>query len=396
MPRRAPARQLVVATIERPGSRTGAHTHVQELRRYLGRSGAPPALVTPYSWGGPLSLPVFGARMGLERLSTAASVRWYYHWHEVFLHRALQRHLARTPDVVVYAQDPRAARAALRARHGAQRVLMAVHFQGTEAAEWAANGKIRRDGAVYERIRRLERETVPRLDGIVYVSEAAREELLDWLPEAAAVPSAVIPNFVSRVDAPRPSRLLGDLVTLGRIEPIKNQTYLAEVLAAARRAGRSYTLDVYGDGSMRGRLVQRARALGVGDLVRVRGFRADARRSLPGYRAYVHASLRESQSLAIVEAQAAGLPVLAGDVGGVRSVCDEGSGARFWPLDDEERAAAILIDLLDDEAARRRAAAASLLRFQGSFDADVVAPRLHAFLTGIDGDRAAPDTVLAR
>ena len=45
--------------------------------------------------------------------------------------------------------------------------------------------------------------------------------------------------------------------------------------------------------------------------MRFQGFRTDVRDQLPGYRAYVHAAYAETSSLAIIEAMAAGLPIVA-------------------------------------------------------------------------------------
>ena len=103
---------------------------------------------------------------------------------------------------------------------------------------------------------------------------------------------------------------------------------------------------------------------------------------LPGYRAYVHASYSESSSLAIIEAMAAGLPIVAGNIGPISELCDDGVEARFWPLDDPAQAAAMLIDLLDCEPARLKAARAASERFRREFDAEVVVPRLLSFLLG--------------
>lgn len=379
--------RLTIATILRPEGSTGVHTHIRQLRGYLRRSGkALPSVVTPYSWGAIASPPVFAVRLILKRLgpaAEAASVLWYYHWHEQFLRRALRRHLAGAGEVVIYAQEPRAARAALHAREGPhQRVVMAVHFLTSQADEWVDKGALSRGGQAFQAIRRFEAAVTPNVDGIVYVSEMAQDALLAWLPAAGAVDAAVIPNFVDPVSALQSGSLVGDLVTVGGLERAKNHTYLLEVLATAKSKGRSYTLDIFGTGPMRRHLEDMCRTLGLVRQVRFRGFSSDVRFYLPGFRAYVHASLRESQSLAIIEAQAAGLPVIAGDVGGVRSVCDGSSGARFWPLDDAETAAAILIDLLDDDHARRTAAAAARERFHQHFHSDIVAPRLISFLFG--------------
>ena len=157
-----------------------------------------------------------------------------------------------------------------------------------------------------------------------------------------------------------------------------------EVLAEAKRAGRSFTLDVFGEGPCRKDLLQQTRSLGLEEQVRFRGFRRDVREFLPGYRAYVHASYSESSSLAIIEAMAAGLPIVAGNIGPISELCDDGVEARFWPLDDPAQAAAMLIDLLDCEPARLMAAEAASERFRRDFDADIVAPKLRSFLLGDD------------
>jgi glycosyltransferase involved in cell wall biosynthesis len=79
---------------------------------------------------------------------------------------------------------------------------------------------------------------------------------------------------------------------------------------------------------------------------------------------------------------AAGLPIVAADIGSIAEPCDEGVEARFWPLDDPARAAAVLIDLLDNEQTRLKAARAARERFRRDYDAAVVGPELRSFLMG--------------
>jgi glycosyltransferase involved in cell wall biosynthesis len=356
---------------------------VRQLRRYVEDHGMTSTVVTPFSWGRALTVPVFGVRKALERCSGSASVAWYRHWHEVFLRKALQRSLAHLDACTIYAQCPLAARAALRARRGPhQRVVMAVHFRISQADEWADKGQIRRDGLVFRAIRKLESEVVPQVGGLMYVSQWAQNALLSWLPEAAAVPSTVIDNFVEPARPQAAQELLGDLVTVGHLEPVKNHRYLLQVLADASRTGQSLTLDIFGAGPLQKDLQRQARELNLEGQVRFRGYRTDVRDFLPRYRAYVHASYSESSSLAIIEAMAAGLPIVAPDIGPIPELCDDGIEARFWPLDDPIKAAATLTDLLGSESARSSAAVAASERFRRYFDASVIAPRLLSFLTG--------------
>jgi len=372
---------LVVATILREEGITGVHTHVRQLRRYLGKNGVPATLVTPFSWGRVLTYPVYGFRRVLDHSNRAAAVAWHRHWHEVFLRNALRRRLAEAGDCVVYAQGPLAAYAALRARRGPhQRVIMAVHFRISQADEWADKNWIRRDGRVFRAIRQFEREVIPQVDALVYVSSWGRDALHGWFPEAAAVPSTVIGNFVAPIDAEAPREPVGDLVTIGNLDLVKNHRFLLRVLAEAKRAGRSFSLDVFGEGACRKDLLGLTRSLGLEDQVRFRGFRPDVREYLPGYKAYVHASYSESLPLAIIEAMAAGLPVVTADTGGISELCDDGVEARFWPLDDPALAAATLMELFDSEPTRLKTAQAASERFRRDLNADVIGPRLLSFL----------------
>jgi glycosyltransferase involved in cell wall biosynthesis len=375
---------VIVATIFREGGGTGVHTHFGQLRGYLERHGSGATVVTPFSWNRPLTYPAFAPRLMLSHMSASAAVWWYRHWHEVFLYHALRRRLADGGDRVVYAQGPLEARAALRARRGPhQHVIMAVHFRASQADEYAEPGReIKRDGALFRAIRRRERDVILQVDGIVYVSEWARDALLGWLPEATAVPFAVIGNAVAPVAVTTSAERLADLVTVGRLDTAKNHRFLLDVLTAARRTGRHVTLDIYGDGPLRSDLARRITALELDRQVRLLGRRDDVRQHLPAYQAYVHASYAETSSLAIIEAMAAGLPVVAAGIGPIPELCADGAEARFWPLDDPVRAAAILLELLDSPSALAATSSAALTRFRRDFDMDVVGARLMSFLLG--------------
>ena len=79
---------------------------------------------------------------------------------------------------------------------------------------------------------------------------------------------------------------------------------------------------------------------------------------------------------------AAGLPIVAGNIGPISELFDDGVEGRYWPLDDPVQAAATLIDLLDDEPERLHAASSATERFHRDFDADEIGPRLQRFVMG--------------
>jgi glycosyltransferase involved in cell wall biosynthesis len=379
---------LIIATVARERGITGVHTHVRQLRSYLARTGGSAELITPHSWaqgarrpGALLLVPVFGARIVLERIYGPANVWWYRRSHEFFLRLALRRRLAKEGACVVYAQCPVSARAALAARTGPhQRVVLAVHFRISQADEWADKGQIARDGRVYHWIREIERQVVPRVDALVFVSSWAHWAVREWMPEVDRVPATVLNNFVNLPHIEARATHQGDLVTVGNLEAVKNHRFLLRVLAAARQAGHVYSLDVFGEGVERSRLLAQAEELGLGDLLRLHGFCSDVQERLPGYRAYVHASYSESSSLAIMEAMAVGLPVVSSTAGALAELYDDPEEGRFWPIDDPEKAARILIEFMESPAELQRAGRAARERFMREYDADVVAPRLLHFL----------------
>jgi glycosyltransferase involved in cell wall biosynthesis len=205
---------------------------------------------------------------------------------------------------------------------------------------------------------------------------------LAWLPEVGRIRSAIIPNFIEPIDAPTTPGSMGDLVTVGSLENTKNNNFLLEVLAEAKRAGRSLRLDIFGSGALRKDLQRSAESLGIIDQVTFRGYQPDVRQFLRGYRVYVHACPSETGPLAIIEAMAEGLPIVAPKSGGAPELYRDGVEGRFWSLADPAQAAATLIELLDCEAERLEFAAAAVTRFRDNFSAELVGPRLLSFLLG--------------
>lgn len=371
-------REIVVATPMRPAGTSGLQTHVRTFSEYLDGAGRASAVVSSFSSRSPFRVPVFAARLGIRQISKPAGVWWYRHWHAHYLERALAAHLAAHPHAVIYTQCPVSAGAAVRAR-STQPVVMAAHLNVSQADEWAGKGEIAQDGRLYRSIRAYEEALLPELDGIVYVSEFARSVLEDRIPALRNVPAVVVPNPVSLSTAD-PTGDTADLITVGFLESRKNQAYLIDVLGAAARRGHRYSLSVVGSGPDRRALQARANELGIGEQVRFLGYQADPPSLLPGHRLYCHTATMENLPIAILEAMAAGLPVLAGAVGGIPEMVRPGIEGQFWPLDDADAAAAVLIEVLDHEDRRRAMGAAARKRAELEFSREVVGRRLVTFL----------------
>jgi glycosyltransferase involved in cell wall biosynthesis len=100
------------------------------------------------------------------------------------------------------------------------------------------------------------------------------------------------------------------LGTIGRMEPVKNQMFLLEILAQYR--DQDVCLLIVGEGSLREDLHKRATEQGLADKVILTGARDDALLILRDVMdVFLFPSLHEGLGLAAIEAQAAGLPVIA-------------------------------------------------------------------------------------
>lgn len=377
--------ERVVATIMCPEGDTGVQTHFRTFIQWLLQRGEPVSLVTPYSAPKALVYPLFAARRVVDLLSKPASVWWYRHWHRQMLEIALRRKLAQREACVIYAQCPLSAAAGLKVRRSPrQRVVLVVHFNVSQADEWAGKGMIAASGGYANRIRAFEAETLARLDGLVFVSDFMRRELLARMQAIAAVPFVVAPNFIPDPGQPEPQRIEADLLTVGTLEPRKNQAYALEIVAAAARQGKRLTLSVAGDGPDRSALEAQAQALGIAGQVRFLGFVRNAAELFPRHRACLHTARIENLPLTLVEAFSRGVPVFAPAVGGVPEVLNDGHEGRIIPLDQPDQAAAQVVHWFE-QGEQRLAAAGQEARatFLRRFESDVAAARLDDFLSSV-------------
>jgi len=374
---------IVIASMMPEHGETGVQTHCNSYRKYSADNGLDTKLITPFSAPAVLVYPIFAVRRLIDPFSSIASSWWYMHWHYVFLKWALRRVVrSAAGPLTIYAQGPNVAKAALAIRTTPkQRVVVAVHFNVSVADEWADKGAIARRGRFYAALKRIETEVLPQVDGVVYFSEFMRSQLEETIPGLQGVGSIVNPYFIARPAPCNPPSVTGDIITIGTLEPRKNQSFLLRVIAEANRMGRRYTLTIVGDGPDRRRLELLARELGVADQTGFVGFVRNAAQLIPGHRVYCHGAKMESFGIVLIEGMACGLPVLAAPVGGVPEVFSDGVEGCYWSLDDAVSAARILVSVLDDAERYARMSKAALQKFRTCYDEmGTVAPKLDDFL----------------
>lgn len=109
---------------------------------------------------------------------------------------------------------------------------------------------------------------------------------------------------------------------IGRMAPIKNHLLLLQAADRLRSqsTGGSFYFELYGDGELRPQLEESARRMGLEKTVSFHGWTRNMPQVYAGLDAVVLTSNNEGTPVSIIEALAAGRPVIATDVGGVRDL----------------------------------------------------------------------------
>jgi len=167
------------------------------------------------------------------------------------------------------------------------------------------------------------------------------------------------------------------LLHVASLNPVKDQPTLMRAMRLVADVRSDVCLDCIGVDTLDGRIQRLAVELGISSMVRFHGV-LPVDKLLEFYRTahvYVQSSLHESMGAAVLEAAAAGVPVVGTAVGLVAEMSPEAAVA--VPARDAESLARGILALLDNENYRAQMGQAAL-RFARSYDADWTAAQLEA------------------
>jgi glycosyltransferase involved in cell wall biosynthesis len=215
---------------------------------------------------------------------------------------------------------------------------------------WAAHGA---ESRLYVRLERLAAHWCR---AIVALSGAERDAGLEE-GVGRSEQYRVIPNGVSlaRFSLPR-AVVRGRILMVGRLTPPKRPDVAIRALGSVRTRIPEAELLVVGDGPLRPDAERLAADLGLGGAVRFLGHRDDVPELLAEAECALLASDYEGCPLAVVEALAAGVPVVATDAGGIRELVRDGVTGAVAPPDAEALAAALESVLADPARAAAQGA----------------------------------------
>ncbi len=155
--------------------------------------------------------------------------------------------------------------------------------------------------------------------------------------------------------------------TVGRLHPVKGHRYLLQAWPTVRQQIPQARLLIVGDGELRDELQRQAHDLGIADRVIFTGTRSDIPDLLATMDLFVLSSLWEGMPNVVLEAMAAGVPVLATAVGGTTEVIVDPTHGALIPPQDPAALATAIIQLLTDSEVRKRMGCAGRERVQEAF-----------------------------
>ena len=157
------------------------------------------------------------------------------------------------------------------------------------------------------------------------------------------------------------------LTHIGRFAVQKNHALLVEAFAQVHSDAPLYLLLV-GGGELENAVRQQVVELGLQERVRFLGVRADVADILRASDVFVLSSRWEGNPMSVMEAMAAGLPVVSTAVGGVPELVQEGATGLLVPSEDTGALACALQALVDDPARRQAMGAAARQHAVAHFD----------------------------
>lgn len=206
-----------------------------------------------------------------------------------------------------------------------------------------------------------------RADVITCVSKAVVDQLKNEVPgtyDTKVIYNGIDIDFWSDEDQDS-EKIAGRVVSVGALKEVKGHDVLIRAFRKVVDGTPDASLQIVGDGPERERYESLINDLGLSQHVTITGWlsKEEVRDKLHRASLFVLPSRNEGFGLALVEAMAVGMPVVASNVGGITEVT-EGTGARLVTPDNEDELAESLIAALKDTKWRQNATQEGIERVQ--------------------------------
>lgn len=144
------------------------------------------------------------------------------------------------------------------------------------------------------------------------------------------------------------------LLHIGRFQEQKNHTFLIDAFAEIKKLHPEVVLLLAGDGKLRQEIEEQVAKMNLTNSVFFLGLRQDIPQLLAAADIFVLPSIYEGMPLTILEAMAAGCPVVASAVGGVPEIVTHGATGFLFPSNDKTSMVNYILELLQNSILRKK------------------------------------------
>jgi glycosyltransferase involved in cell wall biosynthesis len=190
------------------------------------------------------------------------------------------------------------------------------------------------------------------------------------------IPGVIIPNGIQVARFSASQKQPTDkivFVCVANLTANKNHDMLLKAFAAGLRECSEAQLVIVGDGPLRSTLERQVVVLGIADRVVFLGTRGDVPELLHEADAFVLASAWEGHPLCVMEAMAAGKPVICTRVGGIEELVSDGVDGLLVKAGDTGGFAHAMVRVYVDRVLRSQLAQAASKRARAEFDVSAMA-----------------------
>lgn len=163
---------------------------------------------------------------------------------------------------------------------------------------------------------------------------------------------------------------------IGRLEPVKGLDYFVDAASRVEKKNPNVRFILVGDGSMRQGLENKVRDLGIAQRFIFTGWREDIAQINSMLDILVLPSLNEAVGISLIEAQSAGVPVIATNVGGIPEVVNDNITGLLVPAADAASLAGAIEYLLENDQKRIEMSEAAKAWVAGKFKAEDMADKI--------------------
>jgi glycosyltransferase involved in cell wall biosynthesis len=161
------------------------------------------------------------------------------------------------------------------------------------------------------------------------------------------------------------------ICSISTLTPQKGLPILVDAARILRDRGLFFQLVIAGDGPLMTELRQQTESLGLSQMIEFRGWVANAAREmLPTADVFCQSSLWEANSIVLLEAMAAGMPIVTTRVGESSHVIDDGKTGMVVDCASAESLADALQRLIEDQDLRRELGENARRRFEENYTVD--------------------------